>query len=276
MTQPSLSYQIARLEEELGETLFLRKPRSIELRKAGMLLLESAVLIVEEQARVVSKFRKREALVDGEVRYGIIPTVAPNLLPALLGSFRQEYPGVRLMVRESKTSQLLREVVAGDLEFAIVSDVESSLLKKFSLHLTPLYHERLLMAVPSAHPICGLSQVTPKAIDEKELIFLSGGNCLRDQTMKLCGAVDDQSFLVCEQLPTQLSMVGAGLGIAIVPEIAVRNALLKGVELVHFQEPAPTRMVGLLKKRGSKLGVAASEFVARLKKKAEEQWRVGE
>lgn len=270
MAQPSLSYQIARLEEELGESLFIRKPRAVELSDSGKLLLESAALIVEEQDRVVSRFKMREQLGSGEVQFGIIPTMAPYLLPSLLISFRESYPGIGLVARESRTSQLVKEVVAGDLEFAIVSDVAAEQLKQHSLHLTKLFQEDLLVAAPNAHPACALSQVRPSSINEGDLILLSEGNCLRDQTMQLCKGSAAPSALVCEQLPTQLSMVAAGLGLAVVPEMAVKGTTTKGVSFMRFADPAPKRLIGLLKRRGLKLSLAAQELVKRLRGSFEE------
>ncbi|MDQ8200703.1 LysR substrate-binding domain-containing protein [Pelagicoccus enzymogenes] len=268
LSQPSLSYQISKLEEELGESLFNRKPKGVELSDSGRLLLDGAHRLVEEQEKIVSTFRMREELMSGDIRFGIIPTMAPYLLPPLLGTFRSEHPQVRLLARESRTSQLLKEVVEGELEFAVVSDVAPALLKRYSLHLSKLFDEPLALAVPHAHPSCSLEELTPDRIDENELILLSEGNCLRDQTVKLCQRSERKSPLECEQLPTQLSMVAAGLGVAIVPEMAIAKHQDKGVSFLPFKSPAPKRMIGLLKKRGGKLSPAASEFLKRLKKQS--------
>ncbi len=266
MTQPSLSYQITKLEEELGTALFLRKPRTIELSQAGKLLLESAVKIVDEEDSIVSKFKLRENLEEGEVRFGIIPTMAPYLLPPLLREFREDFPAIAITASESRTSQLVKEVVAGDLEFAVVSDIDKAVLKKYSLHLSHLFNESLLLATSGNHPLCSQERLTPKSIDRRELILLTEGNCLRDQTLELCQPSEGTSSLVCEQVPTQLSMVESALGIAIVPEMAIRESLPKGVALTRFDEPQPKRMIGLLKKRASKLSAAARELVDRLKR----------
>ncbi|MDQ8182834.1 LysR substrate-binding domain-containing protein [Pelagicoccus sp. SDUM812005] len=268
LSQPSLSYQISKLEEELGESLFIRKPKGVELSDSGKLLLDGAHRLLEEQEKIVSTFRMREELMAGDIRFGIIPTMAPYLLPPLLGDFRADHPQVRLLARESRTSQLLKEVVEGDLEFAVVSDVAPALLKRYSLHLSKLFDEPLLLAVPNAHPACSLSELTTKSISEDELILLSEGNCLRDQTVRLCQRSDRSSSLECEQLPTQLSMVAAGLGVAIVPEMAVSNHPNNALSFLRFKHPAPKRMIGLLKKRGGKLSPAAAEFLKRLKKQS--------
>ncbi len=264
LTQPALSYQIARLEEELGTVLFLRKPRAVELAEAGRQLWESAVRIVEEQGRVLETFKQREALEAGELRLGVIPTAAPYLMPTLLAGFRRDYPGVRLVVREARTSELVREVVAEELEFAIVSDVEAATLKRASLRLTALFHERLVLAVPSGHAWAGRQRATVGAINADDLVLLSEGNCLRDQTLQVCRATEADGALICEQLPTQLAMVAAGMGVAIVPEMAVRESTPAGVSLVRLTDPAPTRMIGILKRRGRKLSAAATKFVAPL------------
>lgn len=265
MTQPSLSYQIAKLEEELGEGLFLRKPKAVELTHAGRMLVEGATRMVEEQERVLDLFQRREQVMSGELRFGIIPTMAPYLLPPLLQAFRSEFPRVSINARESRTSQLLREVVAGEIEFAIVSDVDAGLLKQYSLHLTKLFEEELLLAAPPGHRLCGVEGLRPQVLSEEQLILLSEGNCLRDQTMELCSANEKESALVCEQLPTQLSMVEAGLGVAVVPEMAIRSATTVGVDYLRFGSPAPQRLIGLLKRRSGKLSSCGQEFLKRLK-----------
>ncbi len=267
ISQPSLSYQISKLEDELGESLFIRKPKGVELNDSGKLLLEGAHRLIEEQEKIVSTFKIREKLMAGDIRFGIIPTMAPYLLPPLLGDFRRDHPKVRILARESRTSQLLKEVVEGDLEFAVVSDIAPALLKRYSLHLSKLFDEPLRLAVPNAHPACSLEELAPKSLDESELILLSEGNCLRDQTVKLCQRSERSSPLECEQLPTQLSMVAAGLGVAIVPEMAVAKTQSEEITFLSFKDPSPKRMIGLLKKRGGKLSPAANEFVKRLKSK---------
>lgn len=265
ISQPSLSYQISKLEEELGEPLFVRKPKGVELNESGKLLLEGAHRLVEEQENIVSVFRIRKNLIAGDIRFGIIPTMAPYLLPPVLGDFRRDHPHVRILARESRTSHLLKEVVEGELEFAVVSDIAPALLKRYSLHLNKLFDEPLRLAVPNAHPTCSLKELTAKSLDETELILLSEGNCLRDQTVKLCRRNERSSALECEQLPTQLSMVAAGLGVAIVPEMAVAKTPSAELTFLHFKAPGPKRMIGLLKKRGGKLSPAATELVKRLK-----------
>lgn len=265
MTQPSLSYQILKLEEELGSILFLRKPRAAELSEAGKLLLESATKIIEEEEKAVARFKRRDELEAGEISFGIIPTMGPYLLPPVLKRFRNDFPAINIVARESRTSSLVKEVVSGDLEFAIVSDVDSVLLKKYSLHLLPLFSENLLLASQGAHPICGQARLTPRSVNEQELILLTEGNCLRRQTLKICKASDESHALVCEQLSTQLSLVSAGLGLAIVPEMAVNGCLPNEITLLRFSEPQPSRIIGLLKKRSRKLSKAATELVQRFR-----------
>lgn len=264
LSQPSLSYQISKLEEELGESLFVRKPKGVELSDSGKLLLDGAHRIKEEQDRILTSFRAREELKSGEIRFGIIPTIAPYLLPPLLREFCRDYPQVRLTIRESQTSKLVKEVVDGELEFAVVSDIAAPLLKKYSLHLNKLFHEDLILAVPPGHPSTVTDLANIESLEAGELILLSEGNCLRDQTVQACQREDRTSALECEQLPTLLSMVEAGLGVAIVPEMAVNPAQSNGISFRHFKNPRPRRMIGLLKKRGGKLSLAAQEFVRRL------------
>lgn len=265
LSQPSLSYQISKLEEELGDSLFIRKARGVELSESGRLLLGNALKIQEEKETIVSNFRGREKLHTGEIRFGIIPTIAPYLLPPLLQKFHLDFPKIRLSVRESRTTQLVKEVVDGELEFAIVSDVAQPLLKKYSLHLSKLFEEALLLAVPKAHPFCAKPELHPDRINPSDLILLSEGNCLRDQSVQLCNHLNTTSSLSCEQLPTQLSLVAAGLGVAIIPEMAIKKSPPSDVDLIRFKtSDSAKRFIGILKKRGGKLSPAAAEFTKRI------------
>lgn len=261
ITQPTLSYQISALESELGEPLFRRLPRKAELTEAGKRLYERALRIIHEEEKIHFEFQQREAMLTGSIVFGIIPTIAPDLLPPLLSKFRNEYPRIKIRVRESRTSQLIQEVVDERIDFAIVSDIENNTLKRHSLSLSTLFNEELVVILPKGHSICANTKVNAKDLPADEMILLSEGNCLREQTLDICRPGKTESQLVCEQLPTLEALVSSGLGFAIVPSLSQKkDAPLSGLVYRHFNAPQPMRSIGFLKRRGRKMSAAATEF----------------
>ncbi|MFT3991929.1 MAG: LysR substrate-binding domain-containing protein [Luteolibacter sp.] len=262
VSQPSLSQQLKLLEEELGEPLVKRKPRGVEATAAGKIFLEHALPILAAMEALKSRFSQRQEIHEGRLVFGVIPTIAPYLLPKILAPFREAFPRMDLQVREGKTSALIQQVVDGSIEFAILSDVTPQDLKKWSLHMKELFHEPLLLATSQEHPLALAKQPPrPEDLQAETLIHLSDGHCLTDRTLKICrlGRLDPK--LECDQLETALAMVGAGMGIAVVPELAVASRRLPLVNLRRFQDPMPERTICLLKKRGIPLSKPAEELV---------------
>jgi LysR family hydrogen peroxide-inducible transcriptional activator len=267
IAQPSLSQQLRALEDDIGETLVIRKPRGVEPTAAGRILLEHAERVLEE-ARVLREcFAKRRKTHEGSVVFGMIPTIAPYLLPRLLGPFRQAFPLIDVQVREARTSGLIQLVVDGSIEFAILSDVTAQDRKKWSLHVRELFSEPLMLAVPSAHPLAtDLTAPKPENLQPETLIHLRGGHCLTDRTLKICRMDRLDPNLECDQLETALAMVAADMGSAVVPELAVRSRPLPGVAFLRFQEPEPERTISLMKRRAIPLSKAAEDMVEAIKR----------
>ncbi|MCH6256842.1 LysR family transcriptional regulator [Puniceicoccaceae bacterium K14] len=261
VSQPSLSYQISALEDELGEPLFRRLPRRAELTEAGKRLYQRTILILQEEEKIQFEFQQREAMLTGNIVFGVIPTIAPYLLPPLLTQFRKNYPKIKIRVRESRTSQLIQEVVEERIDFAIVSDIEKNSLKRHSLSLTSLFSEELVVALPYGHPINHQSDLSPQDLPADEMILLSEGNCLRNQTLKICRPEKSENQLVCEQLPTLEALVSSGLGFAIVPALSQKQgSIQQKLTYRSFNSPPPKRTIGLLKRRSRKMSAAATEF----------------
>ncbi|MFD0893085.1 LysR family transcriptional regulator [Luteolibacter ambystomatis] len=261
LSQPALSQQIQALEAELGEPLLIRKPRGVEATAAGSLLMEHAARILEETARAKDAFTGRRELQSGKVAFGIIPTIAPYLLPRLLGPFRKRFPGIDLAVSEARTADLIPQVVSGAIEFAILSDVAEAERKRWSLHLRELFREPLLLAAPADHPLATRKQSPTAAdLDASELIHLQGGHCLSDRTLRVCKIRDPNPGLRCDQLSTAMAMVAAGLGVTVVPKLAVRD-LGDSVVIRPFAGEGLYRTVSLMKRRGAKASPAAEELL---------------
>lgn len=266
VAQPSLSQQLRALEEELGETLVLRKPRGVEATAAGRILLEHAERVLEEAKLLRERFEKRRETHEGSLVFGMIPTIAPYLLPRLLGPFRQAFPLIDVQVREARTSGLIQQVVDGSIEFAILSDVTALDRKKWSLHVRELFREPLMLAVPSTHPLASATQAPkPENLQSETLIHLRDGHCLTDRTLKVCRVEKLDPKLECDQLETALAMVAAGMGTAVVPELAVRSRPVPGLAFCRFHDPAPERTISLMKRRAVPLSKAAEELVELIK-----------
>lgn len=266
ISQPSLSQQIISLEEEVGEQLMERRPRGIELTAAGELLLRHAKRLLREESILREQLRARSELKLGKIHFGIIQTMAPYLLPRLFSEFQREYPSIEIEVLEDRTSALIQEIVAGNIEFAILSDVPEKELNKYSLQTQELFSEALLLATHEGHPLAQQSSApTVQSLQPDELIHLKEGHCLRDQVLQACGIRECHSRLQCDQLETAIAMVGANLGIAVVPQLAVNSRKIPNVVFRHFASPAPERKIYLLHRSGTQLSKAAQKLLEGLK-----------
>ncbi|MFD2257511.1 LysR family transcriptional regulator [Luteolibacter algae] len=267
VAQPSLSQQLRLLEEELGEPLVYRKPRGIEPTAAGLLLLEHAEGLLRQSRLLLESFEKRRETKQGRVIFGIIPTLAPYLLPKLLSPFRKAYPQVDVQVREGKTSALIQQVVDGSIGFAILSDVVPRDLKKWSLHVKELFREPLMLALPHDHAMArSTASPRPEDLGKENIIHLQGGHCLTDRTLKVCRLERLDPRLECDQLETALAMVGAGMGVAVVPEIATAAGSRADVCLRKFSDPVPERTISLMKRRAVTLSKPEEALISLVKR----------
>ncbi len=261
IAQPSLSQQILNLEEELGEPLLKRSRRGVELTGAGGLVLTRARKMISEMDSLRAEFEQRSEVLEGEVKVGVIPTIAPFLLPRIIASFIEEHPKVKIHIREDFTHRLVGALSGGEIDFAIASDVEKSELSGRSLHQRVIFRESLLLAVPQKHELAVSGERVPlKNVPQDQLILLSEGHCLSGQVIETCKTSRRPERLECGQLDTLLSLVGAGLGVSIVPEMAAAAAKLYGVKLLRLANPKPTRLIGSLRRRSTRPGPVADAF----------------
>jgi len=263
LSQPALSQQIQSLEEELGEALLKRRPRGVEPTAAGQLLLGHARGLLAQAAALRGEFTARKELERGVVRFGVIPTIAPYLLPGVLAPFQRAHPGITLSVEEARTPQLIARTVAGEMEFAILSEVTAPERKRWSLHLRELFREKLLLAMPAGHRLALRKELPrPTEIAPEELIHLSDGHCLAEQTLRLCRVRAADPRLRCDQLATAVALVACGLGVTVVPQLSVRDHGHGSVVFRPFAEEGFVRILYLMKRRGVKLSPAAAKLAA--------------
>ncbi|MCG8601713.1 MAG: LysR family transcriptional regulator [Verrucomicrobiales bacterium] len=257
VSQPSLSQQIIGLENELGEPLFIRHPRRIELTEAGEMLLTHARNMLREAEAAELAFRRRTTNVEGTVKIGAIPTIAPYLVPSLLSGFAEHFPSVRIIIREDTTSAQVELLGKSELDLAIVSDITTADRKRWSLHFREIFRERLLLALPSSHELATRSGAIPLAeLPRDEIILLTEGHCLSEQTMKVCRLERSNEKLECGQIETLLAMIEEGMGVGIVPEMTARNHPSPRITYQAICDPEPARVIALLRRKSENLSTA--------------------
>ena len=209
VAQPSLSQQIQKLEEELGERLFDRLRRQTQLTSHGEVFLRRAVRILEEVDAAKREAADTQALLRGALKIGVLPTIAPYLLPEAVGGFMEKYPGVEVVVHEDTTAQLLKLLLAFEIDLALASQP----IRDERLEVRELFTEELLLALPPAHPLARKRAVSPSDLERERLIIMKEGHCLGDQVLRFCDRRDlhpNISFRSA-QLETIQSLVSAGL-----------------------------------------------------------------
>lgn len=251
VSQPTLSQALSTLEANLGVQLIERNPRRVLVTAEGQALLPLARRAID----AVDEFH-RAALPDswlsGPLHVGMIPTIAPYLLPALLPALREEAPDLELHVHEDQTEHLLRALAEGGIEVAVLSLP----LTDSRIEILPVYDEDFVLAVPPGHPWEGASGVPVSALQDEELLFLDEGHCLRDQTVDVClssGVANaGQTNPRAASLSTIVQLVSAGLGMTFLPATAVKVET-RGAHLgvVHFDEPTPGRQNVLVYRKSS-------------------------
>lgn len=262
VSQPTLSQALASLENGLGLQLIERSTRRVLVTAAGKRLLPQAMATLEAADRFVAS-AAGDGL-GGSLRLGIIPTVAPYVLPGLLPELRSRLPALVPHVIEDQTARLLDGLRTGVLDVALLAlPAEVSGLVEI-----PLYTEEFVLVTPRGHELAGRTDVAPEALDLLPLLLLDEGHCLRDQTLELCRARDVRPGPVGDtraaSLATVVQCVSGGLGVSLIPEMAVAAETARGtLDIARFAAPAPGRTLGLVF-RGSTARVEDYERLAEI------------
>lgn len=245
VTQPALSMQIRELESELKIDLVERRPNEIVLTEAGIEIAERAAKILNDVQDLTDLARHRGRVLAGTLRLGIIPSLAPYVLPLILPLLQSKYPDLRLEMRETLTKQLIEELEQGELDAIMVAlPVEHS-----GFEALRLFEDPFLLAVSAEGAPSSKQRLNANAVDMRRLILLEEGHCLRDQALAFCSMTRTgaPASLGATSLATVMQMVANGYGITLVPEVAasieVRDSRVK---LFRFQEPEPARTIGLV------------------------------
>ena len=232
VTQPTLSAGIQELERTLGAPVVDRARSGVILTAVGEEALRRAHLILNEAEELMQAAKSAGKPFTGRFRLGVIPTIAPYLLPRALPAMRRRFPDLRLFLREDLTQRLLTGLKAGQLDAALIAlPFDTS-----GLGWAHVSDDELLAAAPVDHPWARSATVTPSAEDAGELILLEDGHCLRDHVLAACGlkpprAADDDEGFAATSLATLVQMVGSGLGVTFLPAMAVEAGLAKSAPI---------------------------------------------
>lgn len=259
VSQPTLSGQVRKLEEWLGLPLFERTSRRVQPTAAGTAIAAHARTILREAAeieRLARDWRDPEA---GPLRLGLIPTVAPALLPLCLIPLRRRFPKLQPVFIEEQTDALLHRLVEGDLDTAILATTP----EETGLRCLPLYREPFLLALPEGHElaVAGPAAAEPVAMEKLEgetLLLLADGHCLRDQALEACAvaAAPGPGDTTATSMETLLSLVAAGSGVTLVPALTARDGpngatvRRKGIALRRLDDPKAARSIALCCRAG--------------------------
>lgn len=250
VSQPTLSTQIRKLEEELGVALFERAPRKVMLTPVGREIVERARKVLADVDQLAEIARRSQDPEAGTVRLGLFPTLGPYLLPHVLPGLRERFPRIEFLLVEDKTDALLERLRDGRLDAAVLALP----LADEQLHAEPLFDEPFVLATPAGHPLAGRGPLAVDDLDEERLLLLEEGHCLREQALDVCrlAGAGERDFRATS-LETLRQMVAAGVGSTLLPVLAVQPPVpgLPGVQLVPFKGEPPFRRVALVWRRSS-------------------------
>ncbi|MFJ9827634.1 LysR substrate-binding domain-containing protein [Streptomyces sp. NPDC101160] len=253
MSQPALSGAVSALEEALGVQLLERTTRKVLLSPAGERLAVRAHAVLDAVGELMEEAEAAQAPFTGVLRLGVIPTVAPYLLPTVLRLVHERYPELDLQVHEEQTSSLLEGLAAGRLDLLLLAVP----LGVPGVTELPLFDEDFVLVTSQGHPLAGRGDIPREVLRELKLLLLDEGHCLRDQALDVCreaGRTEGAAVTTTAAgLSTLVQLVAGGLGVTLLPRTAVKvetarnGALLTG----DFAEPAPSRRIALAMRAGA-------------------------
>lgn len=241
VSQPTLSMQLKKLEEEIGGQLFERTNKKIMPTALGLEIVQRARRILQEVGSIRGSAKSASDPLAGDLRLGVFPTLAPYLLPSLVPKIKKHFPALNLLLTEDKTANLLQQLEKGQLDCALLAMP----IDNDQLNAVPLFQEEFFLAVPTNHKLAKQKYVEPAALENLNLLLLDEGHCLRDQALQVCrsiGAGEAQNFRATS-LETLRHMVASSNAITLMPRLAITANPL--VRYIPFKAPAPSRTIGL-------------------------------
>lgn len=246
VTQPTLSAQIRKLERELGVQLIERLPRGAVLTTVGEQVVEHARAALREAAAIRGVAEQAKDPYTASLRLGVFPTLAPYLLPHVVGNVHERFPNLELLLVEEKTDDVLAGLRDGDLDVGVLAlPVDDP-----RLHTEPLFDEDFLLAVPADHPLAdATAPVDPGVLATESVLLLEDGHCMREQALAVCSlanATERRGFRATS-LETLRQMVASGVGVTLLPRLAVSPPVTRSeaIALVPFADPVPQRHIAM-------------------------------
>jgi LysR family transcriptional regulator, hydrogen peroxide-inducible genes activator len=247
VTQPTLSTQIQKLEEELDVLIFDRSKKPIELTEVGRKIVHQARNIVNESDRIQDIVDQQKGFIGGDFRIGIIPTVMPTLLPMFLKAFVKKYPKIKLKIEELTTDEIITRINDGHMDAAIVATP----LEKENIKERVLFYEPFVAYIPNEHRLASKKTIDVSDLEIDDMLLLEEGHCFRDGVINLCKAFKDQHDekfqLESGSIETLIKLSNEGLGMTLLPYLHTLDIHdnLKS-NLRYFNEPSPAREVSII------------------------------
>jgi len=247
VTQPTLSMQIQKVEEELNILIFDRSKKPIQLTEIGHKIVNQAKNIVNEANRMQDIVEQQKGFIGGEFRLGIIPTIMPTLLPMFLNNFIKKYPKVKLIIEELNTDEIIIRLKNGHLDAAIAATP----LMEEKIKEIVLYYEPFMAYIPESHKISSKAEIDIDDLNIDEILLLQDGHCFRDGILNLCKNVNKSELnrfqLESGSFETLIKLADEGLGITLLPYLHSLDLKESDkTKLKHFKEPKPAREVSLI------------------------------
>lgn len=260
VSQPTLSTQIRKLEEELGVALFERAPRKVMLTPVGIDIAERARRIVNDVEQMKEAARRNQRPEAGTVRLGIFPTLGPYLLPHVIPGIRRRFPDLQLLLVEEKSDLLLSRLREGRLDAVLLAEP----IHDDQLHAEFLFEEPFLLAVPEQHPFARRQSLSVDDLAHQDLLLLEDGHCLRQQTLDVChlAGASEKSEFRATSLETLRQMVAANVGVTLLPTLSVQPPVAQppSIRLLPFRDAQPSRRIAMFWRRSS----AMEDFLKQL------------
>lgn len=265
VSQPALSTQIQKLENELGKKLLDRTRPKVVPTEAGRILLGRAKRILAQM-----EIAKREIQVANEVKvgnltFGVLPTIAPHFLPQVIVAFREKCPNIGLAILEDTTARLLQMISDHQLDFAVASPP----IKEDGFEVEELFTEELLLALPERNPLCSKEKIRMDDLQSEHFILLHEGNCVSDQILNFCNrhGFTPRIALRSGQISTVQSLIRAGMGISLIPQMAAIDES-PGIIYRSLDKSKPTRVIAVVKAQKHHSRKAVEDFLSHLR-----QWK---
>ncbi|WP_318309054.1 LysR substrate-binding domain-containing protein [Flagellimonas crocea] len=247
VTQPTLSMQVQKLEDELDVLIFDRSKKPITITEVGKKIVAQAKNIVAEAERIKDIVDQDKGFIGGDYTLGIIPTVMPTLLPMFLNAFIKRYPKVNLIIKEQSTNTLIKNILDGHLDAGIAATpLEIEFIKE-----RPLYYEPFVGYVPKGHRLAPKDMLTTDDLDVSDILLLQDGHCFREGVINLCktskSSYGEQFKIESGSFETLVSLADEGMGMTLLPYLNTQHLDTgKKMNLKSFQQPTPAREISLI------------------------------